>query len=177
MVALISAGVPQPGGIWADFGAGTGNFTWALAELLGSQAIIYALDRDAKAIVAQRARCQFQPPAATIIAQQADVTRLLELPPLDGLLLANLLHFLPHQVNVLQRVASYLKPMRPLILVEYEQASPLPWVPFPVPFARFQQLTSMAGLAAPHMIGSRASPSSGKVLYAAATASIDAHAI
>src|SRR5262249_54282541 len=35
MVALIRGGVPGPGGIWADLGAGTGNFSWALAELLG----------------------------------------------------------------------------------------------------------------------------------------------
>ena len=29
MVALIRAGVPGSGGVWADLGAGTGNFTWS----------------------------------------------------------------------------------------------------------------------------------------------------
>jgi hypothetical protein len=29
MVALIRDGVPAQGGVWADLGAGTGNFTWA----------------------------------------------------------------------------------------------------------------------------------------------------
>ena len=37
MVALIRGGVPRAGGVWADLGAGTGNFTWALAELIGPQ--------------------------------------------------------------------------------------------------------------------------------------------
>ena len=54
MVELIRAGVGGPGGTWADFGAGTGNFTWALAALLGPTATIYALDRDGKAIARQR---------------------------------------------------------------------------------------------------------------------------
>jgi ubiquinone/menaquinone biosynthesis C-methylase UbiE len=47
MVALIRGGVAEPGGIWADLGAGTGNFTWALAELLGLSATVHAIDRDA----------------------------------------------------------------------------------------------------------------------------------
>ncbi len=46
MVALIRAGVPPAGGVWADLGAGTGNFTLALAEILGPTATIYALARD-----------------------------------------------------------------------------------------------------------------------------------
>ena len=50
MVALIRGGVSEPGGNWADLGAGTGNFSWALAELIGPQGTIYAIDRDAKAI-------------------------------------------------------------------------------------------------------------------------------
>jgi len=34
MQDLIRAGVGAAGGTWAELGAGTGNFTWALAELL-----------------------------------------------------------------------------------------------------------------------------------------------
>src|SRR5690554_4106120 len=34
-VNLLRPGVPATGGVWADFGAGTGAFTLALAELLG----------------------------------------------------------------------------------------------------------------------------------------------
>jgi hypothetical protein len=43
MAALIRGGVAEPGGL----AAGTGNFTWPLAELLGLSSTIHAIDRDA----------------------------------------------------------------------------------------------------------------------------------
>lgn len=168
MVALIRNGVSRPGGVWADLGAGTGNFTWALAELLGPQATVYAPDRDGAAITAQRERIQRQPPAARVIPRQADVTHPLDLPPLDGLLLANLLHFVRDQASLLQHVVGHLPPAGQLLLVEYEQRLPIPWVPFPVPFARFSALAVAAGFGSPRQVGTRRSPSSGRVLYAAA---------
>ena len=68
MVALIRGGVPMPSGVWADLGAGTGNFTWALRELLGAQGTIYAVDRDGRAIDRQRAAlAQAATPGATIL--------------------------------------------------------------------------------------------------------------
>src|SRR5512146_3239425 len=110
MVALIRDGVPGPGGMWADLGAGTGNFTWALAELLGPGAAVHALDRDARAVAAQHARLRAEPPAATVIPRQADVTRPLDLPPLDGILAANLLHFIGDQAGLLRRLRAHLRP-------------------------------------------------------------------
>ncbi|TMG59667.1 MAG: methyltransferase domain-containing protein, partial [Chloroflexi bacterium] len=50
LVALIKDGVGQPGGRWADLGAGEGNFTRALADLLGPEAHITAIDKDARAL-------------------------------------------------------------------------------------------------------------------------------
>jgi precorrin-6B methylase 2 len=54
-VALIRPGVERPGGdppreTWADLGAGSGAFTQALASLVGPGAVIYALDRDERAL-------------------------------------------------------------------------------------------------------------------------------
>ncbi|HWQ12142.1 MAG TPA: class I SAM-dependent methyltransferase [Roseiflexaceae bacterium] len=167
MVALIRGGVPGPGGVWADLGAGTGNFTWALAELIGPGGTIYALDRDARAVAAQRARIESAPPRASVVPVQADVTRPLELPPLDGLLLANLLHFIRDQEGLLARLAGHLRPGGRLLLVEYDQALPAPWVPFPVPPARFAALAVASGFGSPSHVGTRRSPSSGRVLYAA----------
>lgn len=167
MVALIRAGAGEPGGVWADLGAGTGNFTWALAELLGPQATIYALDRDARAIAAQQGRLRASPPAATIIPRQADVLRPLGLPPLDGILAANLLHFIRDQAGLLGRLRADLRPGGRLLVVEYEQAQPIPWVPYPLPFARLAALLAETGFGAATQVGSRRSPSSGQVLYAA----------
>jgi ubiquinone/menaquinone biosynthesis C-methylase UbiE len=166
MVALIRGGVPAPGGVWAELGAGTGNFTWALAELLGREGTIYALDRDARAIAAQRARLESAPPRAVVIPRQADVARPLDLPPLDGALLANLLHFIRDQEGLLRRLAGHLRPGGRLLVVEYDQALPAPWVPFPVSFARFATLAQAAGFAAPAQVGTRRSPSSGRGMYA-----------
>jgi len=167
MVALIRSAVPEPGGVWADLGAGTGNFTWALAELLGPAATIYALDRDARAIVAQQARLRSDPPAARILPRQADVLRPLELPLLDGIICANLLHFVRDQVGLLRRLHGHLRPGGRMLVVEYEQALPIPWVPHPLPFTRFAALAHEAGFEAPAQVGTRRSPSSGRVMYAA----------
>lgn len=42
---LIRGGIASSGGTWADFGAGAGNFTLALRDLLGAEATRYAIDR------------------------------------------------------------------------------------------------------------------------------------
>jgi ubiquinone/menaquinone biosynthesis C-methylase UbiE len=167
MVALIRGGVPGLGGAWADLGAGTGNFSWALAELIGSQGTIYAVDRDGKAIRRLNERIAQADPGAAIIPLQADFTRPLDLPALDGVLLANALHFIRDQRAALALAAGYLRPGGRLLLVEYDLRVPLPWTPFPISFARFQELATGAGLASPLEIGRRVSPSSGVAMFAA----------
>ena len=167
MVALIRAGVPARGGVWADLGAGTGNFTWALRELLGPSGTIYAIDRDGKAIRRQRELLDYAPAGATIIPMQADFTRRLDLPPLDGVLIANALHFVRDQAAALALIAGSLRPGGRLLLVEYELTAPVPWVPFPLSPARFAELAASAGLAQPVQVGRRVSPSSGVAMYAA----------
>lgn len=168
MVSLIRGGVPRIDRIWADLGAGSGNFTFALRELLGSEATIWAVDRDARAVAAIRARLAVEPAGARIEPLQAQVERLPVLPPLDGILMANLLHFIRDQPGLLRRLSMLVKPGGRLLLVEYEQALPVPWVPFPVSFARFETLAREAGRAAPVLVGTRRSPSSGRSMYAAA---------
>jgi trans-aconitate methyltransferase len=167
MVELIKAVQPANGEVWADLGAGTGNFSWALAELLGPDGTLYALDRDAKAIAAQQQRIAASPPVATIIPRQADVTQKIALPALDGIVAANLLHFIRDRVGLLRRWREHLRPNGRLLVVEYEQQLPIPWVPFPTPYARLGELCREAGFAAPLQIGTRRSPSSGQILYAA----------
>jgi len=45
-VNLLRPALLEPGGRWADLGAGSGAFTLALRELVGPQASLYAVDRD-----------------------------------------------------------------------------------------------------------------------------------
>jgi ubiquinone/menaquinone biosynthesis C-methylase UbiE len=166
MVALIRDGVPGPG-VWADLGAGTGNFSWALAELLGPQATIYAVDRDGKAIRRLHQRLEQAAPGAAIVPLQADITRGLDLPALDGVLMANALHFIRDQPAALAQVAGYLRPGGRLLVVEYDLRVPLPWTPFPISLARLEALADGAGLGPPRQIGRRVSPSSGVAMFAA----------
>lgn len=160
MVNLIRGGVPAPGGTWADFGAGTGNFTRALADLLGAEAVIYAVDRDGRALR--------QITTAGVHLLAADFTQSLDLPPLDGLLMANALHWNRKQEALLRLAAGYLRPGGRLVLVEYDVTAPRSYIPFPVPYPRFEALARQAGLRDAARIGERRSPSSGGVMYAAA---------
>ena len=50
-VGLIRGGLdPSPGPRWLELGAGEGAFTLALADLLGAEAWITAIDRDRRAL-------------------------------------------------------------------------------------------------------------------------------
>lgn len=92
-VSLLRRGVPAPGGVWADLGAGSGAFTLALAELAGPQAVIYAVDRDRRALHQLADAMQERFPGVTLHTLTADFTQPLALPPLDGVVMANSLHF------------------------------------------------------------------------------------
>ena len=163
MVALIRGGVTTPGGTWADFGAGTGNFTAALRDLLGPEATLYAVDVDGRALERLRGRL----PGARAIA--ADFRHPLALPPLDGALLANALHWVAagEQAATLRRLAGSLRTGGRLLVVEYETRRATGAVPYPVPFERFRALAAEAGLAHVERIGTRRSPRTGGTMYAA----------
>ena len=160
LVNLIRHGVAVKGGTWADFGAGSGQFTRALRELIGPQATLYAIDRDSWTLRAQ---------PDDVHTINADFTDPLNLPVLDGLLVANALHFVPHQDEAITALAAYLKPGGRFLLVEYEQR--LPWTPFALPYARFATLAQSTGLTHVERIASRTSPTTGATMYAASAVS------
>ena len=177
-VALIRPGVEGRGGTWADLGAGSGTFTLALASLLGPEGVIHAVDRDARALrlleqpaedgagpgtMAPAAR----PLGARIVCRAADFTRELDLPPLDGVLLANSLHFQPDPCAALRHAARWLKPGAVLIVVEYDVARPNPWVPHPLPWSDFPHAAECAGLVTPRLLANVPSAYHGR-MYAAA---------
>lgn len=167
LIELIRGGVPSAEGVWADLGAGTGNFTWALRDLLGPRGVIYAVDRDGKAIRRQNELLAQAGRGAAIAPIQADITQRIALPPLDGVLLANVLHFIRNQPATLELIAGYVKPGGRVLVVEYDVEQPLRYVPFPLPFARFGALAAGAGLGDVRRVGRRVSPSSGIAMYAA----------
>ena len=94
-VSLLRGGLPGPGGVWADFGSGTGAFTLALAELIRPTGQIYSVDKDAGALREQERGLRARFPKLTVYYLAADFTRPLResVPPLDGAIIANALHF------------------------------------------------------------------------------------
>ena len=150
---LRPANLPQ-GGTWADFGAGTGAFTLALSELVGLNAEIYAVDRDRGALnrLEQLHRAHFGT-SQNIHAVRADFTGALSLPPLDGILMANSLHFYRDKEKVLRHIRKFLKWNGALLLVEYNVDSGNPWVPHPLSFEKFQSLAQQAGFSEPELLG------------------------
>ena len=143
----LSVGVGE-GQIWADLGAGSGVFARALSELLGPTGVVIAVDRDAR--VLQRICVPrpdlSRPVGGEIRRYHADFRRPLELPPLDGLLLANSLHFVARQEAVLRQLVSYVHPQGRVLLVEYDEQRASPWNPYPVPPGRFKKLAAAVGL-------------------------------
>ena len=180
-VRLIQGGVSARGGVWADLGSGSGAFTLALAELLGAEGEIYSVDRDAGALREQERAMQARVPAARVHYIAADFTRPLSLPPLDGIVMANSLHFLRDKENVLRALKAYLRPggsdapgtehrravgyalgdsgrgCKPpagghFILVEYDTDQGNMWVPYPLSFRTWQASAPSVGFAEPKLI-------------------------
>jgi SAM-dependent methyltransferase len=168
-LALLRAAVPAADGeSWADLGAGKGTFTRALAALVGAEGRVYAVDSDRRALDALR-RAGAPAGGAAVTVLHGDVTRPLGLPPLDGALMANVLHFVADAGEVVARVVSQLRPGGRLVLIEYEGRRPGPWVPYPVSVARFGELAADAGLTAPEVAARRPSAYGGELYVAVAT--------
>ncbi|MGD0879138.1 MAG: class I SAM-dependent methyltransferase [Anaerolineales bacterium] len=157
-VDLLRPALLAPGGRWADLGAGSGAFTLALRELVGRQAILYAVDRDRLRLgELERAwRVRFGNDDGLHLLP-ADFTRPLDLPELDGLLMANSLHFHKDKLSLLRHVSTLLKPGGRLLVVEYNVDAGNVWVPYPCSFKRFQQLAAGAGFITPRRLATHPS--------------------
>src|SRR5919109_1028692 len=142
------------GGTWADFGAGSGAFTLALRELVGPHANIYAVDKDRRGFPAMEKehRAKFTT-SQNLHPVRADFTGALSLPPLDGVVMANSLHYYKDKEKVLRHVRSFLKLKGALLLIEYNVDSGNLWVPHPLSFETYRALAPRAGLSEPRLLG------------------------
>ena len=148
-VALIREAVGQGTGMWADLGAGTGTFTRALARILDAGSTIYAVDADAKAVASLRAVAARLP--VRVIPVKADFARGLELPGLgdallDGMLLANSLHYVRDAERLLPQLVERVRVGGRIVIVEYDRRAPSRWVPYPIEASRWPRLAESAGL-------------------------------
>lgn len=126
----------KSGGRWADLGAGEGAFTLALADLIGPEGHIVAVDRDAGALRAI---------GRGIETRVTDFTRPLDLSELDGVVMANSLHFVRDKEPVLRSVREMLRAGGRLIIVEYGTDRGNHWVPHPFTYERWETMAARAG--------------------------------
>lgn len=125
--------------IWADLGAGSGTFTIALSSLLPEESIVYAIDKNAE--VEQIPDKE----GITLIRKQDDFTRM-ELPDnLDGILMANSIHFLKDKSSFIKSCQKKLKQNGSFLIVEYDTDVSNPWVPYPLSFNSLKNLFKEAG--------------------------------
>jgi SAM-dependent methyltransferase len=155
--------------VWADFGSGRGAFTLALAELIGPDGRIYSIDLDHSALHSQeqQLRARFPGRAAnSTFFLRADFTRPIDLPPLDGVVMANSLHFHQGKLGIVQKIRDHLQPGGRLILVEYNVDRGNLWVPFPLSYPTWEALARQAGFEHTRLLATRPSRFLGEIYSA-----------
>lgn len=151
-VRLLKPGIPASSGVWADFGSGHGAFTLALADLLGPASEIHSVDANAAVLSRQRRSMTRAFPEVTLTTYVADFTQPLNLPPLDGLVAANTLHFLTDKEPAVAALSNYLRPGGRFIVVEYDTNRGNRWVPYPFSYERWQVIAARCGLEATRLL-------------------------
>lgn len=135
-------------GHWADIGAGAGIYTLALDQILEEGSSIFAADKNPHMLYRlQLERCDLR-------IEEVDFTRDFSLPLMDGILMANALHYAPEPQEAFERVVTCLKPGGRLLMIEYETEQALtPWIPYPLPFRKYREVAIAAGLEEPVEVG------------------------
>lgn len=149
-LGLIRDGVAP--GVWADLGSGDGAFTLALADLLGPAGRIVSVDRDAGALRRQRQAIETRFPETDVEYLRADFTVGIPLPSLDGVLMANSLHFVRRKEPFLARVRGWLRPGGRVLLVEYDADRGNPWVPHPLSYPTWERVAAASGFEATRLL-------------------------
>jgi len=117
---------PNEVGNWADLGCGNGTFTKALAELLPAGSRITAVDRENQ---------NWKIPAVDFL--QADFeTDNLHLTTLNGILIANAIHYVADKTSLIKKLEKMFKETPKFLIIEYDTDKPNPWVPYPVSFKK-----------------------------------------
>lgn len=128
--------------VWADLGCGSGTFTLALAHHLSPYSRIIAIEKDHRALQQIPDRYGL----VTIEKKIADFENDDFSPvTLDGILMANSLHFVQNQKSFIKRTKQLLKPDGTFLIVEYDMDSSNSWVPYPVSYDRLKKLFTDCG--------------------------------
>jgi precorrin-6B methylase 2 len=115
----------QPGDVVADIGAGSGYFSWRMAQRVGEQGRVYAVDIQQEMLdllAANMKRRQVDGIVRPIVGTALDP----KLPPasVDLILLVDVYHEFDHPYEMTRAMAAALKPGGRLVLVEYRGEDP-----------------------------------------------------
>jgi SAM-dependent methyltransferase len=147
---------------WCDLGCGTGTFTTALAELLAPGSTIHAVDLNQQALE-EIPDLYNEVQIRKVLADLRSPS--LRLPSVDGILMANSLHFIREQHLFLKGLLSLTDRF---LIVEYERSRPSPWGPYPVGFAKLCELFSQIGVERVEKLATTRSRFGGTIYSAAA---------
>ncbi len=155
--AFSDLSVPQR---WADLGCGKGTFTYALGDLLPSGSMLYAVDTEPQ-ILRERVG------GVRVAFHRADFEHdPLPSGDLDGVLLANAIHYVRDKESLIRRLSHYCKPSHAFLIVEYDRLTANPWVPYPIDFTKLTNLFERVGYHDIMRLGERRSRYGG-TMYAA----------
>lgn len=155
--------VPGPSR-WADLGCGSGTFTTALAHFLQPGSVIHAVDKKLTAGLHIPV-----PDGVQVKTLELDFVKD-ELPfsQLDGIVMANALHYVREQSAFIEKIEKHLQPDGRLLIVEYNTDKPVPtWVPYPLSYHSLEKLFKMHGYKQIEMIQERPSVYGNANLYTA----------
>lgn len=148
---------------WADLGAGNGVFTHALSTLLHDGSTLYAVDMNSARMDSIRVWQQ-----VTLKKIKADFTRdAWNTEPLNGILMANALHFVRDKEPFLLMLKGKLVPGGKLLVVEYEMEKGNTWVPYPIGFEKLSDLVKLSGFAAIQKLNEVPSVYDARMIYSA----------
>jgi len=121
---------------WADLGCGDGTFTVALASVLAPGSIIHAMDRDSSVLrgipsVHNEVR---------ITTHVGDFSHPWPFTDVDGILMANSLHYVEHQAVFIRSCERQMNARRRFLIVEYDTDKANAWVPYPLSRTRLKSL-------------------------------------
>ncbi len=149
--------------MWADLGAGGGLFTRALAEELEEGSSIWAVDRQATPLTSITVKAGIHLTTRAIDFTSGD----LDLAQMDGILMANSLHFVNDKLSLLRRLSTQLRNPGRLLLVEYDTNRSNQWVPFPISLRKLEELVFENGLGTVTKVGEAESIYNSSGMYSA----------
>ena len=148
---------------WADLGCGSGLFTRALASLQLPGSLIYAVDTHPTLPLNSGGFSEIRIETVPLDFVRADWP----FAQLDGLLMANSLHYVSNQLAFLAKAIRHLTESGVFLVVEYDSDVPNPWVPYPLSYHALKRLFSNSGYSRIEKVNQKPSRYGRANLYAA----------